>query len=766
MNRTVLKFVAICAAILGWTDLARAQSVPIAESVALHVRELSFDPLKAPPAVHASLRATAENGYAIVQYHPSEGAAVHRALIAAQARIYGPVARHGFLVGNITQRQLKAIKGVRFAGPFHPAYKLEPSLRARAIKPGAAKIRVAVDVFENAPRVAKTISAYAKATLVGAQQEHLLVELAERDLKRLAAVADVRNIEPAMMPKPELDVMPSRIGVRTAARQPNFMGLDGTGQKLGVYDTGADTGDTTTLVLDLRNRVSGDIDNWANPSMDQTWADLSYSGGNANHGTSVTDIAIGNGATSSTALLTGIAPAATAKIRSFNADAIGLVPGYLNINQALTNAYNWGANVHNNSWVPATGTAPDLTPVLNVYSQQATVPLDQFAYTNWRMLILTSAGNYGEQGANTIGTLSCSKNSLSVGNSGNGNPPSGRIIGDFYDGVAPNTMEPSSSIGPVPGGRLRPDVVAPGQEIASPCTTAKLADHTCPDDNGYLNEPAYKYGGGASFSTPAVSGMALLLRQLLARDTNLPNASGMLVKSLLVNGAAQMFNYAPGNAQGWGQVSLPRSINGFTAGDVYYYDSMTEHGAAFRFVQAGQSVVFENVVLAQGVPFYVTLTWFDPPDATLAGRIVNDLDLTLTLQNGTVYRGGVPSMQNGVTVANGAGDHVNNTEKLILAATPAQPVTLTVTASVVNVLYPQAFALAVSSVTSHDLKARSVSTTPRAPGTRAVALHRLRAAAAIKTPPAIKIPPTNKPTKPAIKVPPTKPALKPQDKRR
>lgn len=762
--RTNITLLAIC---FCFAAPAAAQTIPAEEPTALHVRDVSFDPLKTQPAVHAALRATQETGYSLVQYHAGRGEAVLGALIAAHARIYGPVARHGFLVGNITQRQLRAIKGVRYAGTFHPAYKLDPGLRAQALKSGAAKVTVLVEAFENAPRIAKTISAYAKATLVGERQERILVELAERDLKRVAAIPDVRNIEPATIPLKLLDVAPSRIGVRTAARQPNYDGLDGTGQQLGIYDGGTDTGNTGTLVLDLRGRVSGDTANWANPSAARVWTDLNYDGTNSGHGTAVTDMAIGNGATSSTALLTGVAPRATAIMRPHNADSNGLVPGNLDITTALTNAYAWGARVHNDSWGPATGTYPNLTAVLNTYATQTSAATDQFTYTNWQMLVVLAGGNSGPN-ANTISTLATSKNGLVVGNSGNGNPPTGSGGGGGnYDGVAPNLIEPSSSVGPAPGNRLKPEISAPGQQIAFVCMAAMVTDGDCPW-LPYIGEPNFTYAGGTSAAAPIVSGTALLVRQLLARDTLLPNASGMLVKALLVNGASQLFNYAPSNTQGWGLINLPQSVAGFGGGDVYYYDSMTERGGSFRFVQAGQSVVFENVVLAPGVPFNVTLTWYDPPDATLAGRLVNDLNLTLTLQNGTVYRAGVPSMQNGVTVAGGAADAVNNTEKLILAATPAQPVTLTVTASVVNALYPQPFALAVSSVTSHDGQAKAVRPAPKLPNSRSLYLQRVRAAKpAVKpNPKPTTLPPVNKPTlKPQTK-PTLKPAVKPPDKKR
>lgn len=342
--------------------------------------------------------------------------------------------------------------------------------------------------------------------------------------------------------------------------------------------------------------------------------------------------------------------------------------------------------------MPATGTYPNLAAIKNIYSAQGSAVIDDFACKNPQMLIMTSAGNYGPN-ANTLGTLSNSKNSLAVGNAGNGDPPTGAATST--DGVAPNAMEQSSSRGPAVTGRQRPEVCAPGAMVAMRCPQSMVG--TCPTAP-YLNQPGFEYATGTSFSTPVVSGAAILLRQFLTTQTSLPNATGMLVKALLVNGATQLYNYVPDAAQGWGEISLTKSIDGLGGGNTMYYDSLNEHGAAFQFTQSGQSVVFNNVVFAANVPLAITLMWYDPPDTTYAGALLDDLDLTVTTADGKVYHGGVPSMTNGQTQANGAPDTKNNTEKIVLAQTPAGASTITVTATTIALNTRQPFALAVSSV--------------------------------------------------------------------
>jgi hypothetical protein len=185
---------------------------------------------------------------------------------------------------------------------------------------------------------------------------------------------------------------------------------------------------------------------------------------------------------------------------------------------------------------------------------------------------------------------------------------------------------------------------------------------------------------------------------LVTNGVNRPDATGMLIKALLINGAEQLYPSVPDNRQGWGRINLRQSINEPDIERVFYFDSLSEQNFDFSFVQTGQSVVFQNVNFVQGRPLAITLTWYDPPDATNSPVLVNDLDLTVTLLNGTIYRGGVNSMMNGQTVANGQPDTTNNTEKIILFQTPDEPCTIGVTATRIAAGQRQPFALVVSPV--------------------------------------------------------------------
>lgn len=683
----------------------------------LYLQDLAFDPTdgELEKMFPAQLRAKDGSGPAIVQYDPAHAEELHAAILQAGGIVYGPLPRHGLLVSGLEHRALRAMRGVRFAGAFHPAFKLTPALRKRALAKDAArdtrKLDLAVLLFgdpEGAAKQARALGGTARIVRLTRGYDALVVSIAASKLSALAQIPSVRNIEPTYIPRRLLDVAPVRMQVRSSTAPPwtNIEGLDGSGQVLGIYDSGADTGDTATLVQDLRGRVTGDIAGWTNTSTlaPQSWADLNYDGAPDTHGTNATDAAIGNGATSAGHLLTGVAFAATAIMRPMNADSNGLTPGYLDINKALTNSYQAGARVHNDSWGSASGTIPLIYGINDAYTTQTTSVADAFTYQNPEMLIVVSAGNEGPS-TSTISDLGCSKNALTVGASGNGDPPTGYQAGGTYStATPPNQIANYSSRGPAIGGQIKPEVVAPGAMVAMVCTAA-----LCPPTSPYDGQPGFMYETGTSFAAPLVSGMALLLRQMLVTQTKLPRPTGMVVKALIVNGASQLVGYAPDDTQGWGLVSLKGSIDGSGGGEVALWDSLSEPGAAFSFVTVGQSVVFEDVQPTAGATVAITLAWFDPPAASPAGRIVNDLDLTLTTSGGVVYRGGRNSMNQGHTQPNGAPDTVNNTEKLIIYPAPAQPVTITVTAVTLAPGRRQPFAVVMSGFQSQgELAARSL----------------------------------------------------------
>jgi hypothetical protein len=268
------------------------------------------------------------------------------------------------------------------------------------------------------------------------------------------------------------------------------------------------------------------------------------------------------------------------------------------------------------------------------------------------------------------------------------------LMADRADGLAA-----FSSRGPTNDGRFKPDVVAPGVAIIS---TRSDKNQTY-EQWGTCNVPSaqqayYMTQGGTSMSNPLTAGTAVLVRQYYqdgwhANDSLITNTSpapsqgfspsAALVKATLINGAWDMSpgqygtgstkeippgwdtgHDLPNNAEGYGRVDLQHSLfPGSGWGDVP--QRMLEVHDASQGLQTGQSKDYTVTVGSGDNPFIATLVWTDPYGATSAGtELVNDLDLTVTAPDGTVY---YPNALNNRTGA----DHKNNVEQVKLTSPSA-----------------------------------------------------------------------------------------------
>jgi hypothetical protein len=170
---------------------------------------------------------------------------------------------------------------------------------------------------------------------------------------------------------------------------------------------------------------------------------------------------------------------------------------------------------------------------------------------------------------------------------------------------AAGAMSAFSSWGPASDGRIKPDVVADGVSVLS-----------CADPG-----TGYRAMSGTSMATPAVTGAALLLRELLVRE-GWAEPPAAALKALLVHGARDLVSgpgYAPGPdaASGWGMVDAEASAR--AAGD----------GALALFaVGQGEELSWELEVPAGSEALRATLAWSDPaPSLAAAVQLVHDLDL-------------------------------------------------------------------------------------------------------------------------------------------
>jgi subtilisin family serine protease len=278
------------------------------------------------------------------------------------------------------------------------------------------------------------------------------------------------------------------------------VGLDGTGVRVAVLDTGIDTGhpDVAGRIVAARSFVDGDVTD------------------RHGHGTHVATTIAGSGAASG-GRYTGVAPRADLVIGKVCTDG-GSCP-----NSAVIAGMEWavleqGARVVNLSLGACCtdGTDP-LSRAVNELSAATGA------------LFVIAAGNDGP-GASTVGSPGAADTALTVA----AVTKTGQVAG-------------FSSRGPRVGDSgFKPEIAAPGVGIVA----GRAAGTTL--DPGQVVDDHYIGSNGTSMATPHVTGAAALLAQ------QHPDWDGQQVKAALVTSAQDLGHH--GYAQGAGQVDLARAV--------------------------------------------------------------------------------------------------------------------------------------------------------------------------------------------------------------
>ena len=397
-------------------------------------------------------------------------------------------------------------------------------------------------------------------------------------------------------------------------------GLNGSGQKIAVGDSGLDDdhGDFSGRVAALTSVTPGD----------SSTADTTDG-----HGTHVACTVLGDGSRSS-GTYQGIAPEAQLYFQAMEDDDTGQLYSY-GINSMLNSAYNGGARLHTNSWGSGSGGGGYSTQSEDADDRTST--WDQY-WSYQGMTVLFAAGNDRNSGVSPPGTA---KNVITVGGHKN-----------RYSG-APDEMYYWSSRGPTDDGRIKPDIVAPGDYVRS-CKSQE-ADNA----QGSWSNTWYLEYSGTSMATPAAAGASALVREYLMEITNRPAPQGSLIKGLLILGAQDMgARDIPNDDEGWGRLNLVNSL--IPSSDVgIFVDDRSR-------LSSGQTSDYTFDVTRAGEPLKVVLTWSDYPGSTSSStQLRNDLDLEVISPNGQVsYKGNV--FVNGRSVTGGTKDSVNNVEVVLL----------------------------------------------------------------------------------------------------
>ncbi|MHA2499596.1 MAG: S8 family serine peptidase, partial [Candidatus Hodarchaeales archaeon] len=403
-------------------------------------------------------------------------------------------------------------------------------------------------------------------------------------------------------------------------------GYNGTGLTVASYDTGCrwshtEFNDSGTTQPNFDGQIVGYLYDDGPPFED-----------GHGHGSAVAGIIGGLGVNANAR---GVAPGVQLLIQEH-----GLLPTtdapYFGIYKAIEDAKAGGAYLQSNSWG---------TEAAGQYLLDSAV-IDR-AISELGVSLLYAAGNTGSS-SNTLTNEAASKNAIAVGSIDDHNTPS---FGD-------DSLVTSSSRGPTEDGRIKPDIVAPGNSIYTISRTG-----------------SYSVVSGTSAATPVAAGLASILAEAYREDRWHTNPFGLLpspalLKAILVGSAQPIEGLSYGSEIGWG---LPNPRNLIENSHVFTLDQSIELGA-------GQSWMLKVRFNPDSEP-RLSLAWTDPPAMPgVSSTLVNDLDLLLISPNGTFYRGNQFSGTNWLPNP-ATRDSSNNIENVFLTAPSEGDWTVIVTAS-------------------------------------------------------------------------------------
>jgi hypothetical protein len=649
-----------------------------------------------PPA---QLEANAQ--HFVVQLSGPPGGQTRRDIERAGASIVAPLPPQAYLVDADAKgvAKLQALREVGWISTWEPRHKVAPEI-AQVQAEDADPIIVVLQLFPGRDPAAMSRELRSEGLAVRGVGHtthfgRLVLVLDAPTLvahrERLAAREDVfwigRRYRRGLLN--DTSVWVGQSGVDGQMATPIFdQGLNGEGQIAGVFDTGIDidscyfrdddvglpainVGFGTDVELAHRKVIAVNFhapgDDPQNPGHWESWV---------GHGTHCAGSVAGDrDAAGVHDARDGMAPAAKLVIQDggFAVDDCADLPALGCPAAALTpffdQAYEQGARIHSNSWGDA-----ENAPQKNLYTD-GSEDADAFVHAHPDFLLVFAAGNAGSD-ADTVGSPATGKNVLAVGATRRADE-AGQLAG-------------FSSRGPTHDGRIKPDVTAPGVNIAS-----------AESDNDIGTDNCGAHGlSGTSMACPTAAGLGLLARQYFT-DGFWPTGAAVpadgfdptaaLLKATLIHAAEPMSAHAPPPSfnQGWGRIRLDTVLT--FAGDarVLYID---DDGASFSDPDEPDAEYLVEVD-SDTEPLRVTLVWTDYPSTAAAEtNLVNDLDLTVSGPAGT-FLGNV--ITDGASVEDGDPDRLNNVERVELPTPDAGVYTVSIDPYAIP-MGPQDYALVIT----------------------------------------------------------------------
>lgn len=197
------------------------------------------------------------------------------------------------------------------------------------------------------------------------------------------------------------------------------------------------------------------------------------------------------------------------------------------------------------------------------------------------------------------------------------------------------------SKGPTLDGRIKPEIVAISTNVLSTGT-----------NNGYGRLD------GTSMSSPQVSGALALLYERYRQLHNGNDPDGALMKALVCNTATDIGTRYVDFANGFGWLNIRKAIE--TLNKKNWFTGTVDHQ---------EEQIFEINLDEEVADFKILLYWHDLPASYYSSKaLVNDLDLTVQLPDGSIYDPFVLDTSSGgvLNQAIRGKDHLNNIEQVVI----------------------------------------------------------------------------------------------------
>ena len=564
----------------------------------LLLRYGAFDPTRSVPSVPEAFEAVDEGGLWIVQFDHIPTGADRDALARLGSRRVGFLPQNAYLVraARAAAGAARDLDGVRWVGPYEPAYRLDPELLAAGahLDPAPARYNIVVaDKRADKPALA------AKIAGLGGRVEDLhagsvLIDATLTGPQLLQALGfdEVLWIDRWGAPEEDMDNARIQGGGNYIEGQ---AGYSGAGVNLHIYE-----GIEAT-----------------HPDFTGGAVNVQSGGGAEDHGHCTAGIVFGNG--TSNPAVRGMAPDAGKFYTNYNSVAVSRYQVFDDL-----------ANVHGVSLSTASWGDPRTTQYNSVSMESDDIVFDHdITWTQSQ----SNAGNRQSR------PQAWAKNVLSVG-AVNHN--------DDADPTNDSWAAGNASIGPASDGRIKPTLCAYFDSIGTSDRTGAA---------GYSSNDWYGGFGGTSGATPIVAGHCALAIQMFTDESGTPGfgkfgnalrAPGgaahqnrphaATLKALMVaTGAQYGFNASSTDNvrahQGWGFPDLREMWDRRDETFIVDEDSLLTQGDADTW----------KITVASGEPsLKISLNWSEPgANPAASQQAINDLSLRVAAPDGTIYIGNV-----------------------------------------------------------------------------------------------------------------------------